>query len=156
MNLVATLKYRKTLRGSRSRIAGARRNGKEVCRAHFVRTVTFRRLCPLKELSDGQSESSVFRQGSFNDSQMRKQAPRSLIAAKSMGLEATMTPTPDMPAMKRNAMPSAVPRAPDMVRRHPYSAASVMIITTPSPGVRMFARLVTRKSAKRLDLRPFS
>ena len=40
-----------------------------------------------------------------------------------------MTPTPDMPAMKRNAMPSAVPRAPDMVRRHPYSAASVMIIT---------------------------
>lgn len=67
-----------------------------------------------------------------------------------------MTPTPDMPAMKRNAMPSAVPRAPDMVRRHPYSAASVMIITTPSPGVRMFARLVTRKSAKRLDMRPFS
>ena len=46
--------------------AEARRNGKEVCRAHFVRTVTFRRLCPLKELSDGQSESSVFRQGSFN------------------------------------------------------------------------------------------
>ena len=66
MNLVATLKYRKTLRGSRSRIAGARRNGKEVCRAHFVQTVTFRRLCPPKELSDGQSESSVFRQGSFN------------------------------------------------------------------------------------------
>lgn len=28
--------------------------------------MTFRRLCPLKELSDGQSESSVFRQGSFN------------------------------------------------------------------------------------------
>ena len=49
--------------GSRSRIAKARRNGKEVCRTHFVRTVTFRRLCPLKELSDGQSESSVFRQG---------------------------------------------------------------------------------------------
>ncbi len=48
MNLVATLKYRKTLRGSRSRIAGARRNGKEVCRAHFVQTVTFRRLCPRK------------------------------------------------------------------------------------------------------------
>ena len=70
MNLVATLKYRKTLRGSRSRIAVARRNGKEVCRAHFVRTVTFRRLCPLKELSDGQSESSVFRQGSFNSQQV--------------------------------------------------------------------------------------
>ena len=33
-----------------------------------------------------------------------------------------------------------------MVRRHPYSAASVMIITTPSLGVRMFARLVTKKS----------
>ena len=32
-----------------------------------VRTVTFRRLCPLKELSDGQSESSVFRQGSFKN-----------------------------------------------------------------------------------------
>ena len=67
MNLVATLKCRKALQGSRSRIAKARRNGKEVCRTHFVRTVTFRRLCPLKELSDGQSESSVFRQGSFNE-----------------------------------------------------------------------------------------
>lgn len=32
-----------------------------------------------------------------------------------------MTPTPDMPAMKRTAMPSAVPRAPAMVRRQPYS-----------------------------------
>ena len=89
----------------------------------------------------------------FTESQMRKPAPRILMAAKSLGLEATMTPTPDMPAMKRTAMPSAVPRAPAMVRRQPYSAASVMIITTPSPGVRMLARLVTRKSAKRLDMR---
>ncbi|KXT37938.1 hypothetical protein HMPREF3036_00580 [Sutterella sp. KLE1602] len=32
---------------------------KKVCRAHFVRAVTFRRLCPLKELADGRSESSV-------------------------------------------------------------------------------------------------
>ena len=85
-------------------------------------------------------------------SQMRKPAPRSLMAAKSMGLDATTTPTPDMPAMKSRPMPAAVPKAPAMVRRHPYSAASVMIMTTPSPGVRMLARLVMRKSAKRLDM----
>lgn len=29
------------------------------CRAHFVQTVTFRRPCLLKELSEGQSESPV-------------------------------------------------------------------------------------------------
>ena len=69
-NLVAIKESRKVLRDSRSQIAKARRNGEEVCRTHFVQTVTFRRhclwLCPLKELSDVQSESSVFRQGSFN------------------------------------------------------------------------------------------
>ena len=109
MNLVATLKYRKTLRGSRSRIAGARRNGEEVCRAHFVQTVTFRRLCPPKELSDGQSGSSVFRQGSFNTA---SRSPQSMQLAKGSTPMSSPTPPPrstPTAALRRPKPPGDLP-----------------------------------------------
>lgn len=45
-------------------------------------------------------------------------------------------------------MPSAVPKQAGNVRRQPYSAAIITIMTTPKPGVMMLAKLVIKKRRK--------
>ena len=146
MNLVATLKCRKTLRGSRSRIAKARRNGEEVCRTHFVQTVTFRRLCPPKELSDGQSESSVFRQGSFNTA---SRSPQSMQLAKGSTPMSSPTPPP-------RSTPTAALRRPKPPGDLPASTcAGPRMCSSPSTDANTTHQSLKAAPVSRLG-RPFS
>lgn len=74
------------------------------------------------------------------------------MALKSVGLEAKITPMPDMAAVNKREMPTAWPRLKKTVLCQPCCSDKTMAKMTPMPGDKIFAREVIKNKENKEDI----